>query len=81
MAAAIAIITRLALLAVLLAAPACNNEDLAPRTFIAGPRVLAIKAEPPEVPAGGSTTVHPVRPPGWVQWPTLNPKPSESAMP
>jgi hypothetical protein len=57
MATASAIIARSALLAALLGAAACNNEDLAPRTYIAGPRVLAIKAEPPEVAAGGSTTV------------------------
>jgi hypothetical protein len=57
MAAAIAIIARLPLLAVLVGAAACGSEDQAPRTFIAGPRVLAIKAEPPEVAAGGSTTV------------------------
>ena len=57
MARAIAIIARLALLTVVLGAPACGNDDEAPRTYIAGPRVLAIKAEPPEVAAGGSTTV------------------------
>ncbi len=49
---AIAIVT-----ALLLAAPACEGDNDAPRTFIVGPRVLAIKAEPPEVPAGGSATM------------------------
>jgi hypothetical protein len=57
MATVLAVMPRLALLAVLLGAAACGNDDQAPRTFIAGPRVLAIKAEPPEVAAGGSATV------------------------
>jgi len=35
----------------------CEPDDELPSTFIDGPRVLAIKAEPPSVPAGGSTVV------------------------
>jgi hypothetical protein len=35
----------------------CEPKNELPRTFISGPRVLAIKAEPPSVPPGGSTTV------------------------
>jgi hypothetical protein len=35
----------------------CEPDDELPRTFIDGPRVLAIKAEPPSAPPGGSTTV------------------------
>ena len=35
----------------------CEPDTDLPRTFISGPRVLAIKAEPPSVPPGGSTTV------------------------
>jgi len=38
-------------------AAACARHDELPVTFVAGPRVLAIKAEPPEVPAGGDTTL------------------------
>ena len=40
-----------------LACGGCEPDDELPRTFIDGPRVLAIKAEPPSVPPGGSTTV------------------------
>jgi len=39
------------------ASSGCEPDDEAPRTLIDGPRVLAIKAEPPSVPPGGSTTV------------------------
>jgi hypothetical protein len=35
----------------------CEPDTDLPRTFIDGPRVLAIKAEPPSVPPGGSTVV------------------------
>jgi hypothetical protein len=49
---------RIAVVALLLAwASGCEADDQAPRTFIAGPRVLAIKAQPPEVPPGASATV------------------------
>jgi hypothetical protein len=39
------------------AAAACSPEGAIPRTFITKPRVLAIKAEPPSVGPGESTTV------------------------
>ena len=39
------------------AAGGCEPDEELPRTFIDGPRVLAIKAEPPAVPPGGSTVV------------------------
>jgi hypothetical protein len=52
MAKAIAIIACL-----LLAASACEPDGEAPRTLVTGPRVLAIKAQPPQVPPGASTTV------------------------
>lgn len=50
---------RLTLLAFVLAfaSGGCEPDDELPRTFIDGPRVLAIKAEPPSVPPGGSTVV------------------------
>jgi hypothetical protein len=35
----------------------CEPDEELPRTFIDGPRVLAIKAEPPSAPPGGSTMV------------------------
>jgi hypothetical protein len=44
-------------LAVALACGGCEPDDDLPRTFIDGPQVLAIKAEPPSAPPGGSTTV------------------------
>jgi hypothetical protein len=40
-----------------LAGSGCEPDTDLPRTFISGPRVLAIAAEPPSVPPGGSTTV------------------------
>lgn len=43
--------------AVLCAASACSPEGAIPRTFITKPRVLAIKAEPPSVGPGETTTV------------------------
>jgi len=45
------------LVALLLAGPACGNNGQAPRTYVSAPRVLAIKAQPPEVAPGGSSTV------------------------
>jgi hypothetical protein len=50
--------TAMALLpALALVGTGCEPDTDLPRTFIDGPRVLAIKAEPPSVPPGGSTTV------------------------
>jgi hypothetical protein len=46
-----------AALLVVYACAGCEPDTDLPRTFIGGPRVLAIAAEPPSVPAGGSTTV------------------------
>jgi hypothetical protein len=40
-----------------LACAGCEPDTDLPRTFIDGPRVLAIRAEPPAVPPGGSTVV------------------------
>jgi hypothetical protein len=40
-----------------LATSACEADGEAPRTLISGPRVLAIKAQPPELPPGASTTL------------------------
>ena len=40
-----------------LACGGCEPDTDLPRTLIDGPRVLAIKAEPPSVPPGGSTVV------------------------
>jgi len=42
---------------VALACAGCKPDDELPRTFINGPQVLAIKADPPSVPPGGSTVV------------------------
>ena len=42
---------------VALAGGGCKPDNELPRTFINGPQVLAIKADPPSVPPGGSTTV------------------------
>jgi hypothetical protein len=53
MAKAIAIVAA----CLLLGASACEADGEAPRTLITGPRVLAIKAQPPELPPGASTTV------------------------
>jgi hypothetical protein len=44
-------------LALALVSGGCEPDTDLPRTFINGPRVLAIKAEPPSVPPGGSTIV------------------------
>ena len=44
-------------LAVALACGGCKPDNELPRTYINGPQVLAIKADPPSVPAGGSTVV------------------------
>lgn len=44
-------------LAVALACGGCKPDDELPRTFINGPQVLAIKAEPPSAPPGGSVSV------------------------
>jgi hypothetical protein len=40
-----------------LACGGCKPDDELPRTFINGPQVLAIKAEPPSAPPGGSVSV------------------------
>jgi hypothetical protein len=48
---------RLVLVAAALLAGGCQEDDEVPRSFIGGPRVLAIKAEPPEVAPGQSSTV------------------------
>ncbi|HEY7374312.1 MAG TPA: hypothetical protein VIF57_19270 [Polyangia bacterium] len=47
----------LTVVAAICASAACSPEGAIPRTFITKPRVLAIKAEPPSVAAGESTTV------------------------
>ena len=41
-----------------LACGGCKPDDELPRTLINRPQVLAIKAEPPSAPPGGSTTRH-----------------------
>ena len=43
--------------AVALACGGCKPDNELPRTYINGPQVLAIKADPPSVPPGGSTTI------------------------
>jgi hypothetical protein len=43
--------------AVALACGGCKPDNELPRTYINGPQVLAIKADPPSVPPGGSTVV------------------------
>jgi hypothetical protein len=46
-----------AAVAVALACSGCEPDTDRPRTFIDGPQVLAIKADPPSVPPGGSTVL------------------------
>ena len=43
--------------AVALACGGCKPDNELPRTYINGPQVLAIKADPPSVPPGGSSTI------------------------